>query len=62
MGSGDVDKMMQEIYNDPSYKKTLKLWLPFLNKQGILDAVEKKDESTTRKRSLSFAKFKKHEN
>lgn len=36
-------EMHQKIYNNENYMKSLKLWLPFLNKRGFLDTMYKKE-------------------
>jgi hypothetical protein len=43
MGSDDP-VMLEKIYNNENYKKSLKLWLPFLNKRGFLDTLVGKQE------------------
>lgn len=42
MTGGDITNMLDRVYNDPNYTKAVKLWLPFLNERGLLDALIEK--------------------
>lgn len=44
MSGEDNSRMMERIYNNDTYNKALKLWLPFLNKRGFLDTLIVKDQ------------------
>lgn len=39
--AGDITDIAERVYNNDTYKKAVKLWLPFLNKRGFLDALMK---------------------
>lgn len=43
MGEGDP-KAVSRLYNNETYKKALKIWLPFLNKRGFLDVLIVQDD------------------
>lgn len=36
-------EMLERLYNNENFKKTMQLWLPFLNKRGFLDTMIKED-------------------
>ena len=38
MAGGD-ETMFDRAYNNETYKKAIKLWLPFLEKRGYLDSL-----------------------
>lgn len=50
LGMGDkvedsvVQAMYKRIYGNDTYKKAVKLWLPFLNKRGFLDTLLPNEE------------------
>jgi hypothetical protein len=35
----ELQKMFSRIFGNETYKKAVKLWLPFLNKRGFLDTL-----------------------
>jgi hypothetical protein len=42
MGQGDepdLNEMYHHIYQNETYKRAIKMWLPFLNKRGFLDTL-----------------------
>lgn len=34
-----LERMYKRIYENETYKKAVKTWLPFLNKRGFLDSM-----------------------
>lgn len=47
MGQSDDEEKLENfykrIYENETYKKAIKAWLPFLNKRGFLDTMLPKD-------------------
>lgn len=42
MAGGDDEEMKARVYNNENFRKAVKLWLPFIDKRGFLDALIKK--------------------